>query len=123
MSRSIKELTLPLPLNLANSRMHWRKKNREKKNYFSNCDLLLAGKQLPRPPRKPWERAEITVTMYLYSYMDDDNAMARLKWPIDYLRKAGYITDDRKRNLEYTGLPSQQIDRKNQRLEITLEKM
>ena len=59
--------------------------------------------------------------MYLHSPMDDGNAMNRMKWVEDWLKAWGYITDDSKKHLEWTGFPKQVIDRKYQRIEIELE--
>lgn len=115
-------LVLPLPANLGNARMHWRKKNRMKKDYYLTLDLLLAAKKIRKPPRKVWDQATITVEMYVWSLMDLDNAFARLKWPLDWLSIQGYIADDRIRNLKYSAFPTQEVDRKNQRLVLTLEK-
>ena len=46
--------------------------------------------------------------------------MARLKWPLDWLTRAGYIADDSAPSLRWAGMPEQEIDRKNRRVEITL---
>jgi hypothetical protein len=115
------KIVVPMPLNLANSRMHWRVKHREKMAYWNTLELLIHAKQIPRPPREAIERARITVTMYLHSTMDTDNAMSRMKWICDFLKEWGYIVDDKTKHLEWTGFPVQVIDRKNQRIEITLE--
>ena len=116
------KLVLPLPMNLANSRLHWRVKNKRKREYFELLDALLMTRNLPDPPAKPWKKARIKVHAYLWSPQDEDNLMARLKWPVDWLRNAGYVVDDRKKNLIYAGIPEQSIDRKHTRLEITLVK-
>ena len=61
--------------------------------------------------------------MYVWAYLDEDNSMARLKWTLDWLRGAGYVEDDKKRNLTFAGIPEQVIDRKNQRLEVRLRRV
>jgi hypothetical protein len=99
-------LTLPMPLNLANARLHWRAKDRERDAYFTHCDALQARNAVPAPPAVPLVRATIAAAMVLGGHMDDDNAMARLKWPVDWLRTRGYIADDRRKNLRWTGFPS-----------------
>jgi len=53
--------------------------------------------------------------------MDHDNLAARMKWPQDYLVKAGFIVDDDPAHLEWAGFPEQFIDRKDKRLVIELE--
>ena len=52
--------------------------------------------------------------------MDTDNLMARLKWPVDWIVKAGYLADDGPKVLEWE-MPQQVIDRRNMRVEIELE--
>lgn len=113
------KLTLPLPPNIANARMHWRVKLKAKKAYWQACSnaVLLGGVKMSAPPTPP-ERARITATMYVHQYMDADNAMARLKFTTDWLVGNGYIADDSRKHLEYAGLPEQVIDRKRPRVEI-----
>ena len=111
--------TLPLPPNMGNMRLHWRQRNRKKKDYWLRCDIAM---RLKWPSRgQPWERATISAHFYVWNLMDDDNAMSRVKFPVDWLVNQGYIVDDSRKVLTWTGLPEQTIDRKNQRLEITLE--
>lgn len=113
-------LTVPLPPNLANSRMHWRVKHNRKVAYWqtlsemANCGLIPA-EIVSRPPR-----ARIDATLFLYAPMDDDNAMARLKWLVDWLVTNGYLAGDSRKHIEWEGLPKQVIDRKNPRVEIVL---
>jgi hypothetical protein len=105
-------LTLPMPENVGNARLHWRTKNRAKNDYLAACDALQARNAVPAPPPVPLPRATIAAAMVLGGHMDDDNAMARLKWPIDWLKTRGYIADDRRKNLTWTGFPSQHVTRK-----------
>ena len=117
------KITLPLPDNFSNSRAHWRAKLKAKKQYWADCDLLRTIKAVPRPPKKPWDKSRITVKFFVWSPMDQSNLMARMKWPEDWLVNSGYIVDDAPKHLEYTGVPTQKVERKHQRVEITLEKM
>jgi hypothetical protein len=51
--------------------------------------------------------------------MDADNAMARHKWVIDWLQKAGYIVNDR--YAKWTDLPTQVVKQGQEyRIELTL---
>ena len=109
------KLTLPLPPNRANARWHWRKEKLLRDSYFMRC-LAMQGLKW----REPATHARISATLYVWSVMDMDNLMARLKWPVDWLVHRGYITDDDPAHLQWT-LPEQQIDRRNQRVEIELE--
>lgn len=110
---------MPLPPNMANSRKHWRAKLRERQQYEDHAFVWLAANK-HKPPRKPLKRATIHATLYTYSTMDTDNLIARLKWPVDYLVKAGWLVDDDPHHLEWT-MPRQAIDRKRPRVEIALE--
>ncbi len=113
------KFVLPLPVNLGNARIHWRKKNRMKKDYWLACTV---GMRLKWPPRgEPWKKATISAHFYVWNLMDDDNAMARVKWSVDWLVLQGYIVDDSRKVLTWSGLPDQTIDRKDQRLVLTLE--
>ena len=108
---------LPLPPNLANGRMHWAAKNRKRRVYMLTCRAW----KIPRRPVEPLTRARIRATLFVFNRMDRDNLTARLKWPVDFLVQRGYILDDSEDVLEWAGLPSQQIDRRHQRVEIELE--
>lgn len=114
-------LVLPLPPNAANSRRSWRVALRDKKAYWGQCSLLLSARRVPLPPPVRPERVRLTAVLYLHNFMDDDNAMARLKPVLDWLKGWGYIADDRRKNIEWSGLPEQHIDRQNPRCEIVVE--
>jgi len=109
------KITLPMPPNRANARWHWRSEKKKKDNYFLECRALY-------PPSKdePLSRVTMTAGLYLWSEMDTDNLFARLKWPLDFLVRSGFITDDSPKVIDWTGIPSQHIDRKNQRIELEL---
>lgn len=113
---------MPLPLNLANARLHWAVKDKARKAYLAHCDLLQSGGILPPPPAVPLQKATLAVAMTLGNAMDDDNAIARIKWAQDWLVSRGYIAGDSRKHLKLTGLPTQRISRKNEPcLELTLE--
>lgn len=118
--------TFPLPENLANSRLHWRRKDRARRAYFDRLTVLRLTGAIPKRPRSPWIRAEIGVTLYPVRQMDTDNLMARVKWPVDWLVQAGYLVDDAPKHLVWTGLPQQVSTAGKERrgtLEITLTKL
>lgn len=119
-------LTLPLPPNIANGRMHWRTKDRKRQAYMTHCyifgmDTRPAVLNAAGKPELPFPKALIAVKVYLVQKMDADNLMARLKWPIDWLVSDGWIADDGPDYLEWVGMPTQAIDRKAPRVEIELE--
>jgi hypothetical protein len=109
-------LTFPMPPNIANSRWHWRSKQAKKAHWFGVIDILHRPHDDP-----PMEKALIAADFYLWNKMDYDNLFARLKWPLDWLTLNSYIVDDNPDVLKWETMPTQQIDRKNQRLVITLE--
>lgn len=109
---------LPLPLNIANARLHWRVKNNAKQAYFADLDALQAAKILPAPPPQPWTKARIASDMFVGNRMDADNAMARHKWPLDWLQTRGYIANDK--DLEWAALPAQTISRKTTGINLYL---
>lgn len=111
---------LPLPLNLANSRVHWRKKHKLKKAYWAELDALQLVGRLPAPPKKPWDKVVIGHHWFVGNRMDPDNTFSRLKWPIDFLRTRGYLVEDREANVTLLS-PVQTVDRKDPRVEIELE--
>ena len=113
------KLELPLPPNLANGRMHWRAKHRKRGLYHLACDLAMMARTIPQPPASPLSPVTISSTLYVWSFNDDDNATARLKWAADWCKTRGYIVDDRRPHARFT-IPEQVIDRSNQRLVLTL---
>ena len=115
------KLTLPLPPNRANAREHWRVTHRKKMEYYSDADMALLRQRRVGPPvvSEPPGRQRLTATLYLWATMDRDNLMARLKWPIDLLVRYGLLVDDNEKWLDLQ-MPTQVIDRKNQRVEIEL---
>lgn len=105
-------LVLPLPPNLANSRMHWRVKENARRKYASECDWRSTLPGFPRPPKEPWTGATVRAVLTMPAAMDDDNAMARCKWALDWCVRWGYLLDDKRKVLRWEGLPDQVITRK-----------
>lgn len=104
-------LRLPLPPNTANARFHWRTKEKLRSEYFARCDLLYAARMLPRAVGGAfvWERATVSAHLVLGQSMDEDNAMARCKWPLDWAVRKGYVRDDSAKHLKWAGLPTQDV--------------
>ena len=103
--------------------MHWAVLRKKRALYFDVADLLCAKAMRQRKKYPPSELTMLTATFYLWAKMDQDNLMARLKWPIDWLIHAGFIVDDSPSHLLHWGIPTQIIDRKNQRLELVLSQV
>ncbi|MGA7270148.1 MAG: hypothetical protein WB239_03665 [Acidimicrobiia bacterium] len=113
------KLTLPLPPNLLNARMHWRTRHAKTEAYYQQCTLWAVAGKCPRAPLQMPEKAEVRATVYLWSLMDEDGLTGRLKWPIDWMVYQGYLTDDKPKNMSLAK-PAQYIDRKNPRVELTV---
>jgi hypothetical protein len=111
---------LPVPPDVGNARGHWRGREAAKRAYWMRCAACCPPRKFPKPD-KPWPRVRVQADLYLWNEMDEDNAMARLKLAVDWLVVSGYIENDRRKNIEWVGLPSQEINRKFQRLELTVE--
>jgi hypothetical protein len=112
-------LTLPMPPNIANGRMHWRVKHQKRRDYIDACDMRVKAKLAPHPPWKPLLRVTLNATLYCWSLNDDDNALARIKWAADWLKTRGYLVADKRPHCRFT-IPEQVIDRANQRLVLTI---
>ena len=112
-------LTLPLPPNRGNARWHWRVENRKKQLYMTEAAVWRSQNGTKRPTL-PLERARLSVCLFTWATMDEDNLWARTKWTRDFLKHDGWIEDDSPRVLMHDTI-AQRIDRKNPRIEITLE--
>lgn len=121
---SVLTITVPMPPNLTNrssGKSHWRVIHREKKSYAKRLDELQLVGLIPPPPLAPLQKAMVCSTMHLGNAMDDDNALARHKPLMDWLKTRGYIADDRKKCLSWHSLPQQIVKRDgNYRIELTL---
>ncbi len=104
-------MLFPLPPNRANARGHWRKGFRALKAFYAECDTRVMVKLLPRPPKEPWTHATIRAELTMRNPMDDDNALSRCKWLMDFLVTRGYIQDDARKCLRWEGIPTQRISR------------
>jgi hypothetical protein len=106
------DIVLPLPPNMANGRMHWRAKDRKRNEYFEACDEWKNSSVVPSPPSRPIAFAELRALLTLWNPMDDDGAMARIKWSLDWLVTRGYLAGDSRKHVRWHSVPDQQIDRK-----------
>lgn len=86
-------LTLPVPLSLANTRLHWAAKVRAKHEWQARA-LATEPRLLRDRPAKPLEAVEIVAVFYLVRKRDPDNAAASLKWVLDLLVQLGWLKDD-----------------------------
>ena len=110
---------LPLPPNMGNYRGHWRGKETKRTAYIRECDMRATALGYVTYPA-PTAPVRLTSTLYMGAHMDDDNALARLKWPVDWLKTRGYLVDDRRTHCRMT-IPEQVVKRNQEyRVEITL---
>ena len=96
-----------MPLNLANSRVHWAAKLRKHNEWKTRA---LVGEKGLRGRHRQMQRVRVTAVVYVGRgpYMDDDNVTLRAcKWPFDYLKERGLIVDDKRPHLTLTGIPEQ----------------
>jgi hypothetical protein len=122
--------SFPMPPNLTNTvgrgSNHWRAKYATRKTYIARLDELQNAGLLPPPPTLPFKKSLVSSVMHLGAAMDDDNALARHKVILDFLKTRGYIVDDRKKNLVWHSLPEQVVKRMKDggyRIELTLREM
>jgi hypothetical protein len=101
---------------MANDSMHWRTKATKRAEYHLLALVALRNQRIPREPINP---AQVAATLYLWERMDDDNAMARMKWPLDALVRHGLLADD-KRPACTVEVPEQIVDRKRQRITLVV---
>jgi len=116
----VQKLVFPLPVNIANSRMHWAERNRKKKAYWAHLDLEVYKGTIPPAPDEPVAKAEAWDHWRIWNRSDQDNLRARLKWVQDWLVTRGYLADDTADVLTFPEHPTQEIDRKRPRLELTI---
>lgn len=116
-------ITLPLPPTMANSRMHWREKHRQRVAYLEHCDIVNL-REMPRLVRDAGapRRASLAFVLHVGNPMDDDNALARTKFACDWLVMRGFLVDDSRKWCKMS-IPSQVItrDKNKQRLEIYIQ--
>jgi hypothetical protein len=118
-------LTLPMPPTLTNSgkgrSRHWRALEREKEAYWLLCLAEKQHKRIPPPPATPIHAATLRSTMYLGGHMDEDGAVSRHKWALDWLVTHKYLRTDRRTGLRWEAFPEQIVKRDgNYRLVLTI---
>ena len=126
MSDEYLTFTLPLPDRSfsPNGRSHWAVKHKKKNALWQMADLLVKGKINPKPPKTPWQKARIEMRCVVAATNDVDNLLARTKIITDWLVTRGYIVDDKPKHLEWAGMPTQRVSRKNSpECEITLTRV
>jgi len=111
--------TIPGPLPSLNKllRMHWAKRRQLKNDY--KRELWVQGGTRDTPHAKK-RRQAISITVFQpFRRFDEDNLVGATKLLVDALREVGFIYRDSPRWLRRE--VRQEIDRKNPRVEITVE--
>ena len=119
------KITLPLPPNMANSRLHWRVKNRKRKEYFEACDLaaiLVPVRERALLVRRApsIEKTMIRATVYCGALHDEDNLLARLKFPVDWMVRRGFLKDDGPMQISWYW-PIEQVVKRGQDYRVEFE--
>lgn len=111
-------LDLPLPPNVANTSWHWAVKRRAKKRYEERA--YYAAREQHRPAL-PTGKVRVSLHFRTWNPLDEDNLVARAKWPIDAL-KGAWLTDDSPAHMEL-GDVTQEVERSDRGVTVTIEPM
>jgi hypothetical protein len=126
---------VPMPPNVTNrtrGSTHWRRAWREKHEYWNVLNWLdlvgvaprgslFEGCVIPPAPPRPFAAVTISSAMTVRGEHDDDNAVARHKYLIDWLARNGYIASDRRTCVRWAAFPTQTVSRKQPaRITLTL---
>lgn len=125
---------LPLPPNVANARGHWAKRRRQIRQWEEHAYAAVYAQGV-RWPDEPWPRARIACAFFVHQPMDLDGLAARQKPVFDFLKarsvviargkampEKGFFVDDSPDHLDVAP-PTQAVDRKRQRVEVTIERL
>lgn len=121
MAKKIFPLTVILPIVTPSPnvllRMHWTERRKIKNDYMTW--LAMANANDDKYKAKWKEKRKIQIISYRKRLLDPDNLVGSFKLLIDAVQETGLIFDDSPEYLIL--LPSEQeIDRENQRTEITI---
>jgi hypothetical protein len=122
-------IRFPLPDNVTNRRSgasSWQAKGRELRKFRKALYLRQLVGALPPSPDRPLAKVLVSSTMKLGGAMDDDNAVARHKPLLDWLKQkdVGFIIDDRRKYLRWKSFPRQIVQRDGDYwIELTLEEV
>jgi len=124
----IDELTIrvPMPPTLTNSgrgrSRQWWALHAEKKRYWRQLDERQTAGLIPIPGKRPIGRATVRSTMTVAARNDDDNAVSRHKWVIDWLATRGYLVNDRL--LRWSTFPEQIVRQTDEpMIELTITRV
>jgi hypothetical protein len=94
--------------------------DQRKEEYEMGCMLSTRAAGI-FPPREPWATWRIeAVEFRLHQLRDTLELVAGLKWAVDWLVHAGFVTNDSPRELRGLPDPVQRVDRKNRGVTLTI---
>lgn len=105
-------IEMPLPPNMANGRVHWRAKDKARKEYIAKAHLHLMAQKIRRPWKVSPAKVRITAHIVVGGQMDVDNLFARVKWALDYLVSDKILRGDSPNHIEWGAIPTQEVSRK-----------
>ena len=82
---------------------------------------MLIARKIPQPPPTPFPQVVVRPTLYLGAHMDDDNATARLKWCLDWLKARQFIVDDSRKHLHLL-TPHQAISKSKRYVRLAMRR-
>jgi hypothetical protein len=104
------QLRLPLPGNRANSRDSNLKAYRLKAEYYERCRMEILAQGIRKVPKL--ERATYEAVVVALNPYDNDNLVALLKWPQDFLAQMGVVETDGAKFLWPRKFPMQKTTKK-----------
>lgn len=116
-------ITIPEPPSM-NTMLTYKSQWRGKRYYVEQQRYKdEARDMLPEAPESPWRRWGIVAVHFrLWNRRDPLELVAGLKWPVDLLMDEGWVIDDGPDNLMFVpSCPTQEIDRKNRGVDLTLQ--
>ena len=104
----------------ANSRVHWRSKHREAKNWdlLINHHATLQGK-----PKAPLHRAILKLTRYSSSEPDYDGLVSSFKFVIDALVSCGVLVNDKRENVGVPEYKWEKVARNKGGIKVIVEEV
>jgi len=99
----------PMLLNDDLAYAHWAVKSGRHNEYLGQLQTMATLNLLPKPPSQPPAKVLLKATFFGRNATDATGRAERLKWPVDFLVKAGFISDDDDKHLQWAGMPTQVI--------------
>lgn len=118
--------TLPVPdaKTGGNNRGHWAATHKARKRAALEAKQVCNSERVKAGVREEtWPLVTITVDWYGWNRPDRDNALSRCKPYIDGIVAAGLIPDDGPEHVRSVQVRRVEVDRRDPRVEITVERL